>query len=238
MVGNFLSNVAILCGTGSSLLVFIDWLLTKKQKEQVRDVTTRAWYWLSVQTPQGYLRYARTRLAFAVSLAFGLLVSLIPGRDLSHALKLDNYNIYIYVTTILFTSVLWYLYGYRIYIWLTAGDKPFKIFRDLCGLQIFIITIIYGPFFFFGFYLGHYRLDNNIISNWLLAWVDVTSIALFPVAVLILPTQIVMLILSLIIFTFLILREITVRIAEQEKGPVLAIAALLTMVGAIAKSMG
>ena len=242
MENHLLSDAAIFCGTGSSLLVFLDWLLTARQKEVVRDATTRVWYWLSVQTPQSYLRLARTKVAFVVCLVLGLL--LFFAQDIAVAfsrgengVNIIPYEAFFIIVLILLSAPIWYFYGYRVYSWLISGTGPFRIFRDLTGLGVFIAIVFAAPIELARVFLGESTIYAGYVITGLFVWNPLGSLILSPFLILILPTQIVMLIVSAAMLLFVVLRTITVKIAEHDKGPVLAISALLTMIGAIVKTI-
>ena len=55
MLRTLVSNLVLVSGIGSSVLVLVDWFLSKRQKEHMRDLATKVWYWLSIQTSETYL---------------------------------------------------------------------------------------------------------------------------------------------------------------------------------------
>jgi hypothetical protein len=137
------------------------------------------------------------------------------------------------------STFVWYFFGYRFYIWLLSGTTPLNMLRDLVGLQIAMILISFGPLL-----LGHIIMPNppwgpiaqNLMDK-LINWAVRSALLLFPFSTLLFPTLCMMLIISVLMFIIAILRGITVRIAESDKGPVLALSALLAIIGTIVKSM-
>jgi hypothetical protein len=233
-VRTFLSDVAITCGTGSAILVFIDWLLTRRQKEWIRDITTQAWYWLSVQTPQTYLRYARTKVAFVCCLISGLIYVFSAQISDPPPFIHESPDARVWITWGIFgatIAIFWYFLGYRIYSWLIDGTKPFKIFRDITGLSIVVYLLIFFPLILDAPGVG--LLATSVAWIWFL----VTDVLFFPIVMILFPTQVFILAISVLMLVFAVLREIIVRIVESDKGPVLAVSALLTVVGAIVKSI-
>lgn len=222
---------SLVCGSWSILVVALDVLLSAKQKQIIRDRFTSVWFWLSDRTPNIYLNFARKKYVFVALALIGIVMALARMFVLSgDEIAPSNLPIGILV----FSCFTLYQSGYEFYIWALSGDSsPAILLKLLVIFVIFWVVAVLPGLLLFTFASVDQQQQTWF---WVVSFIGQSALnALAPFIILLVPTMIVMTTLSIAVVIYKIIEIFTLRIAENEKGPVVALSVLLVAAGFILK---
>jgi hypothetical protein len=251
----FLGGSAILLGGIGGFLAILDWTLSKKSKDWIENKATTAWIWLSYQQTWPLVRKLQNKRAFAVFLAVGttlwlvlamffafqFVLWLVPWRTIANAgikmiaLRLIGGMIGLLVFAIPALVVIYVMRERlrQVYSWITTTSGTAELSRRAFG--IFGVSAIL--FFLSPLPLSLVDLQMLIkypiytISGALIYFVLSWSLAFICFAMGTLSCYVVGVYILIGLFRFI--QALILRIVEYDKGPVLAIAALLAGIGSI-----
>ncbi|TCU76979.1 hypothetical protein EDE08_102522 [Bradyrhizobium sp. R2.2-H] len=235
------SSLAIAIGVLVAALTAIDWFLLKHHKEWIRGKASTLWIWLSYQQALPMLRHIESNRTFVGAAILGFCLPIVGNVLLLILLEVDpTFAVTFLIVGTIGCGVLFLIFrGVIFAIWnrlFTDGQTGKYILR-----AIVCAAISFGAAFLLSEILADQieKASRRPLFEGL--WFLLIAMIGDYIAVTLAWMAVVVLLYAAFIYSLIvcykILQFITLRIVEKENGPVLALAGLLTALGAIAKAL-
>jgi hypothetical protein len=249
-----LGTIAIGLGGVGGALAVLDWMLSQKSKNWIENKASTVWIWLSYQQTWPLVRKLQNERVFAVFLAAGcavwvlltlfiayrFLLWLVPWRTIENLgitmmVLLSVGTVILCLITV--TPALLLIYATRArlrwgYSWTTTASGGGQLLLRAFGVFAVSATVLFAIPMPHGSFLGPLIAHPVFFVMVMMIYFILTlSLTLIYFALGILCCYIVGI--YVLIACFRIAQTFILRIVEYDKGPVLAISALLAAMGSI-----
>jgi hypothetical protein len=254
----FLGAAAVMLGGMAGFFALLDWLLSKEIKGWIEDKASTAWIWLSYQRTWPLVRKLQAKNAFGVFLAIGIAICilqlivaavllyllLVPpiARSIIQQSSLRTRSLVFFVASIFLLlllapslSIIYIVRARlrRVYVWITTTKQSSAVVLIRTVGVLVVIAILYYISVFSSNVLAAFETTHPMIIAIYSVIYTIFILALIFTTFATVALCIYVLCIYALIFVFKLAQAVILRIAEYDKGPVLAVAALLTAVGSI-----
>ncbi len=240
----FVADVLFWTGVGIAVLKLLDLLFPKSFETKLTGWLTLAWAWLSYQRTLPYIRYLRTYNRFRWFLIPGTgLILVLLAVLLADWMRVENSGPFAtaYLGTVAFTIVpmlaifLLRHQLFRMFRWATKTQYPVAIVLRflLAAFAIFLLFSAAVPFA--NNFVPANGTDPTVMQFTLfcLIYIFVVICVILYVACAFITAYFVLILLLTVVA--LLARELFRVLVEYDKGPILGAAALLGLIGGLAK---
>jgi hypothetical protein len=243
---SLLGTIVIVCGGLAGALSLIDWSLSSATKERIKDRSTRVWYWLSYQRTWPYVQTLQNPRSFDVFFGLGaLLISGVFSGGFAYLLLIDPTPIALWMVPLALAAipvgiyVTWRNSLRKLFGLVTKADSAWRMLLRIGAAYLWITLPIAAVIGLLTIFIAlNLELANKwwmvIATVFIAVWLA-TYVSFFFLYGLIMLTVYIGMIYCLIVI-FKIAEFVALKLAEYDKGPILATAAVVTAIGSILKT--
>ena len=242
-IQSHLGTAALAIGAIAGFLALVDWSISNTMRNRIKDASTKIWYWLSYQRTWPYVRALQQPRFFDLFFGLGAFISSTPIVVLSLYFwvtggKASSFYLSMLPLLLAPTVIAVGLYAVlrnslrSLFGVVTKADAAWKMLLRGFAANLLVLLVYFG-----GAALATPLARWSSSSPLFFAIISVGLVPLFFLYAFLLLILYI-LVIYVLIAIFRCFEFVALKLAEYDKGPVLAAAAALTAIGSVLKAFG